>query len=143
MLDLLDTLEQAEAECIITVGAAATYSEQLASCLEGAEQKIALLCSCGKTLRSIKPLASVQASKERKFWPALDKFSAALREALHCSADGQELLREVLESLKPENGFQDSAKFVSGACKVSRIEFWEMIVSQIETIQEALARIPG
>ncbi len=34
-----------------------------------------------------------------------------------------------------------SVKFANGACETSRFDFWEMVVSQVETIEEALAKV--
>lgn len=145
LLDLPDALNCAQAGCVIIIGTAATYSQQLATCLDDAGQKKAvqqLLCRCCSTVKIIEPNSSVNASKESKFWLALYKLVAVLREALKCSPDGEDLLREILEALKPENGFEDSAKFASGARKVAKIEFWEMVVCHVRTIWEALAHMP-
>ena len=86
-------------------------------------------------------MTSSQASKERDFWPALHRLSAALSKTLKSVPDGSELSDQIFDPLKPENGFEDSAKFASGAHKASRIHFWEMVVSHVETIEEALARV--
>ncbi len=82
-----------------------------------------------------------KASKERDFWPALHRLSAALRNTLKSVSDGNQLSDQIFDPLKPKNGFADSAKFASGAHKASRIHFWEMVVSHVETIEEALARV--
>jgi len=134
----------AQAESVIVMGTAATYSEELASCFEDANQEQALhqlRGACRKTLTTVKPVTSSEASKARDFWPALHRLSAALRNTLKSVSDGNQLSDQIFDPLKPENGFEDSAKFASGAHKALRIHFWEMVISHVETIEEALARV--
>lgn len=81
-----------------------------------------------------------QASKEKQFWPALNKLSEALETTVRPLPDGQEMLEAIFKEIKPENGYEDAAKYASAAHKASRIEFWEMVVSQVQRVEEALAR---
>ena len=137
------SLSRDQIESIIIIGAAATYSEELATCFEDAQDPQALQLlrkACCKTLKSISPMTSSQASKEKQFWPALNKLSKALETTVRPLPDGQEMLEAIFKEIKPENGYEDAAKYASGAHKASRIEFWEMVVSQVQTVEEALAR---
>jgi len=113
----------------------------LATCLEDAEDEQALdqLSSiCCKTLKTIKPLTSCQPSKEGQYWLALGRLSATLGTALKALRDGDELWEQIRDPLKPANGFEKSIQFVNGAHQASRIQFWEMVVAHIKTIEEAL-----
>ena len=85
-------------------------------------------------------MTSSQASKENKFWSALNQLSEALETTVRPLPDGHEMLKAIFKEIKPKNGYEDAAKYASGAHKASRIEFWEMIVSQVQTVEEALAR---
>jgi len=89
-------------------------------------------------LKSIKPLTSCQPSKEGQYWPALGRLSAALDMTLKALPDGIELLQQIHDPLKPENAFETSAQFANGGHQASRIQFWEMLLAHIETIEEAL-----
>ena len=54
----------AQAESVIVMGTAATYSEELASCFEDANQEQALhqlRSACRKTLTTVKPMTSSEA----------------------------------------------------------------------------------
>ena len=65
----------AQAENVLVMGTAATYSKELATCFTDANQEQALhqlRNACQKILTIGKPVTSTQASKERDFWPALD-----------------------------------------------------------------------
>jgi hypothetical protein len=113
----------------------------LATCLEDAEDEQALdqLSSiCCKTLKTIKPLTSCQTSKEGQYWLALGRLSATVVTALKALRDGDELWEQIRDPLKPTNGFEKSIQFVNGAHQASRIQFWEMVVAHIKTIEEAL-----
>ena len=81
------------------------------------------------------------ASKERNFWPALHRLVAVLKKTVRSVPDGNELLDQILSPLKPGNAFEGSVKFANGACETSRFDFWEMVVSQVETMEEALAKV--
>lgn len=136
-------LQDTQAESVILVVIAATYCEELASCLEDADQREdldSLRGVCGKTLDIIRAVASAQAVAEGKLWPAFAKLSAAVRSSLH-AAGGKGLLHEILQSLKLEIGFADGVKFASGAVEASRISFWEMSASDIDSLQQALAKV--
>lgn len=127
-------------------GLLATYSEELTTCFKDASQEQALhqlRNACQKVLTIVKPVTSTQASKERDFWPALDRLVVVLRETLRSVPDGDALLDEIFDPVKRENshGFEGSVKFVSGARQAFRFDFWEMVVSHDETIEEALARV--
>ena len=78
----------------------------------------------------------LQTNKEGQYWLALSKLSAKLRKTSREVPDGDALLREILDPLKPANGYEGSAHFVSGARKASTL--WEMVVTHIEIIKEAL-----
>ncbi|KAL0021095.1 hypothetical protein WJX79_005270 [Trebouxia sp. C0005] len=108
------SLSRGQIESIIIVGAAATYSEELATCLEDAQDPQAL--------------------------QLLRKLSEALETTVRPLPDGQEMLEAIFKEIKPENGYEDAAKYASAAHKASRIEFWEMVVSQVQRVEEALAR---
>ncbi len=58
--------------------------------------------------------------------------------ALKALRDGDELWEQIRDPLKPTNGFEKSIQFVNGAHQASRIQFWEMVVAHIKTIEEAL-----
>ena len=129
-------------ENVIIVTTAATYDEELATCLEeaGHEQALDQLRSaCCKALDTIKPMRSVcQTSKEMQQWLALGTLSATLQTTLRAVRDSEELLQQILDPLKPENGYEQSLQLANGAYKASRIQFWEMIVAHAETIEAAL-----
>lgn len=113
----------------------------MATCLEDSEDEQALdqLSSiCCKTLQSINPLTSYQPSIEGQYWLALGRLSAALGIALKALPDGNELWEQICDPLKPANGLEQSVHFVNGVHQASRIEFWEMVVAHIETIEEGL-----
>lgn len=110
----------AQAENVLVMGTAATYSKELATCLKDANQEQALhqlRNACQKILTIVKSVTSTQASKDRNFWPALDRLLVVLRETLRSIPDGDALLPEIFDPLKPESshGFEGSVKFVSGA----------------------------
>ena len=120
---------------------AATFSEELASCLEASENSTAfdqIFTTCNKTLKTIKPVTACQSSKEGQYWLALGRLSTKLTVTLKALSDGDELLNQILDPLKPENGYEMSAQFANGAHQASRIQFWEMVVAHVETIEEAL-----
>lgn len=134
-------LKPSQVEDVVTVTTAATYSEELATCLEDAEDEQALdqLSSiCCKTLNSIKPQTSCRPSKEGQYWLALGRVSATLGTVLKALPDGDELWDQICDPLKPANGFEQSVQFVNGAHQASRIQFWEMAVAHIKIIEEAL-----
>lgn len=126
---------------VVTITTTATYSEELATCFEDAENEQALdqlYSSCCKTLKSIKPLTSSQPSKEGQYWLGFSKLSATLGTTLKALPDGDDLLQQIYDPLKPANGFEKSRQFVNGAHQASRIQFWEMVIDHIENIKEAL-----
>ena len=130
-----------QVEDVVTITTAATYSEELATCFEDAENEQALdqLSNiCCKTLKTIKPLTSSQPGKEGQYWLALSRLSATLGTTLKALPDGDDLLQQICDPLKPANGFEKSRQFVNGAHQASRIQFWEMVTAHIESIEEAL-----
>ncbi|DBA92699.1 TPA: hypothetical protein ACH3X1_002909 [Trebouxia sp. C0004] len=85
------SLKVGQVEDVVTITTAATYSEELATCFEDAENGQALdkLSSiCCKTLKTIKPLTSSQLSKEGQYWLALSRISATLGITLKALPDG-------------------------------------------------------
>ena len=135
------SLKIGQIEEVVTITTAATYNEELATCFEDAENEQALdqLSSiCCKTLKTIKSLASSQPGKEGQYWLALSRLSATLGTTLKALPDGDDLLQQICDPLKPANGFEKSRQFVNGAHQASRIQFWEMLTAHIESIKEAL-----
>lgn len=120
---------------------AATFSEELATCFEdsGNEEGLNhLFSTCKKTLKTIKPLLSWQENKEGQGWQAVADLSAKLKAALESLPDGDQLLQQILEPLKPANGYAESAQFANGAHHASRVRFWEMVADHVKTIDDAL-----
>lgn len=138
---VVGSLQPGQIEILVNVTTTATYSEELAACFEDAQDDQALdplYNICFKTVRSIKPVTSSQANKKEKYWLALGRLSTALSAALKALPGGHELLEQILDPLKLDNGFEKSAQFANGAHQASRIQFWEMVVAHVESIEEAL-----
>lgn len=108
---------------------AATFSEELATCLEDSENEeafINLFSTCNMSLKTIQPLTSLQsfqASNEGQGWQAVSVLSPKLKAILETLPDGDELLEQILDPLKPASGYADCAQFVNGAHQASRIRF--------------------
>lgn len=123
---------------------AATFSEELATCLEDSGNEEALnhlFSTCSKTSKTIKPLRSPrsrQASTEGQGWQAVDASSAKLKATLESLPDGDERLEQLLVPLKPANGYAYCAQFVNIGHQASRTMFWEMVADHVETIHDAL-----
>lgn len=142
LLNSAGTLTLAQAEILIVIANAATYSKELATCFEDANQEQALhqlRNACQKTLTITKPVTL--ASKERNFWPALERLLALLKKTLRSVPDADALLIQILSPLKPGNAFEGSVKFANSAYETFRFDFWEMVVSHVETIEEELAKV--
>lgn len=138
---VVGSLQPGQIEILVIVTTTATYSEELAACFEDAQDDQALdplYNICFKTVRSIKPVTSSQANKEENYWLALGRLSTALQTALKALPGGHELLEQILDPLKLDNGFEKSAQFANGAHQASRIQFWEMVVAHVVSIEEAL-----
>lgn len=137
-------LKAAQAQDFVIIGTAATYSEELAAFFEDGEHEQALQqlkATCFKVLKIMKPVSSCQPSQERTYWAALGRLSAAVRTTVQSLPDGNELWSEICGPLKQENGFEESVNFVNGAHKASRIEFWELVVREIRSIDAALGKV--
>ena len=138
---LSSSLEPEQVKVSIIVTTAAAFIEELTACLEDSKEEKALddlSTICSKALTDIKPLTSCQTSKEKQYWLALSSLSQTLTRTPESLPNRSDLLEQILDPLQPANGYEGSAQFANGAHQASRIQFWEMIRSHIETIEAAL-----
>lgn len=137
-------LTAVQTQAFVIIGTAATYSEELAAFFEDGEHEQALQqlkATCCKVLEIMKPVSSCQPSQETTNWGALGMLSAVVRTTVQSLPDGNELWSEICGPLKQENGFEESMNFVNGAHEASRIEFWELVVREIRSIDAALENV--